>query len=77
MSWLFPQLPRPFAEQLIEGYNGDPSSRVFTRLDHPQRIYQASGGDRLPDSELHQVREEFEGHFFVDGEVEDCLYISV
>jgi hypothetical protein len=26
---------------------------------------------------LHQVREEFEGHFFVDGEVEDCLYISV
>jgi hypothetical protein len=26
---------------------------------------------------LHQVRKEFDGHFGVTGEVEDCLYINV
>ncbi len=57
MSWLLPQLPRTFAEKVIEGFNGDPASRVFTGVEHPQRIYQASGGDRLPDSQLLELRD--------------------
>lgn len=57
MSWLLPQLPRTFAEMVIEGFNGDPASRVFTGVKHPQRIYQASGGDRLPDSQLLELRD--------------------
>ena len=57
MSWLFPQLARPHAEQLIEAFNADPANRCFTGLDHPQKFYQASGGDRLPDRELHAARE--------------------
>ena len=57
MSWLFPQIPRPHAEQLIELFNADPANRCFTGFDHPQRFYQASGGDRLPDRELQTVRD--------------------
>ena len=56
MSWLFPQIPRPDAEQLIDLFNADPASRRFSGLEHPQRFYQASGGDRLPDDELEVAR---------------------
>lgn len=58
MSWLLPQLPRTFAEKVIDEFNGDPASRFFTGVEHPQRIYQASGGDRLPDSQLLELRDE-------------------
>ena len=57
MSWLFPQLPRPHAEQLIEAFNADPANRCFSGLEHPQKFYQASGGDRLPDRELQVARD--------------------
>ena len=57
MSWLFPQIPRPHAEQLIEAFNADPTNRRFSGFDHPQRFYQASGGDRLPDRELQLARD--------------------
>jgi len=56
VSWLFPQIPRPDAEQLIDLFNADPASRRFSGLEHPQRFYQASGGDRLPDDELEVAR---------------------
>ena len=57
MSWLFPQIPRPHAEQLIEAFNADPTNRRFSGFEHPQRFYQASGGDRLPDRELQLARD--------------------
>ena len=56
MSWLFPQISRPDAEQLIELFNADPANRCFSGVEHPQRFYQASGGDRLPDEELKDAR---------------------
>ena len=39
MSWLFPQIPRPHAEQLIEAFNADPTNRRFSGFEHPQRFY--------------------------------------
>ena len=56
MSWLFPQIPRPDAEQLIDLFNADPANRCFSGFEHPRRFYQASGGDRLPDEELKVAR---------------------
>jgi len=56
VSWLFPQIPRPDAEQLIDLFNADPSNRCFSSVEHPQRLYQASGGDRLPDDDLKVAR---------------------
>ena len=56
MSWLFPQIPRQDAVQLIDLFNADPANRCFSGFEHPQRFFQASGGDRLPDEELKVAR---------------------
>ena len=57
MTWLLPQLSRRCADQLIERFNSDPLNCRFEGFDHPQRFYQASGGDRLTDNQLHLARQ--------------------
>lgn len=57
MTWLLPQLSRRCADQLIERFNSDPLNCRFEGFDHPQRFYQASGGDRLTDNQLQQARQ--------------------
>ena len=42
MSWLFPQIPRPDAEQLIDLFNADPA-RLFSGVEHHAKVLSGLG----------------------------------